>query len=108
MWSPDGKRIGIVSSGGYGVIDIPSQSYIPITAIPATGFWAWCPDSRHVVFVRDGDLYLADVENGGEATLLANPAEGNVYQFGSVSDDGRWIYATIERNEVDIWMMEKE
>jgi Tol biopolymer transport system component len=67
----------------------------------------WYADSRHMVFAQDGDLYMVDLDTG-ESRRLADPDEGNVFQFGSVSDDGRWVYVTLERTEVDIWMMERE
>jgi Tol biopolymer transport system component len=112
-WSPDGNRIAIGYREGpavkLGILEVTTDTFTfhPVPGPSGAVMVVWYADSRHMVFAQDGDLYMVDLDTG-ESRRLADPDEGNVFQFGSVSDDGRWVYVTLERTEVDIWMMERE
>jgi Tol biopolymer transport system component len=109
--SPDGTCLAVAYRSGTdiaaGIVELETNTFRQVPGIDAAGTLMWYADSRHLIFDRDGDLVLSDIDSGDQR-LLVDPADGNVFQFGSVSNDGRWVYVTLERSEVDIWMMEQE
>jgi TolB protein len=71
-WSPDGGKIAFnVREGGafsVAIMDLHGGG----TRIVATGERpVWGPDSRHIIYSNDGDLYLMDVQTGRKKVIIS-------------------------------------
>ena len=111
-WSPDGRRLlgGLTNSSGGSVglatYDLATKSVRRLTgqsAAAATLSSAWLPDSRRIIFIESDkqNLFLIDADTGRRKDL------GSKLELGIgvvIAPDGRTIYATIARQQADIWM----
>lgn len=101
-WSRDGRSIIAYSNRGAGMI-VYSTDTTTARRASATGVKPrWMSDSRRVIFVDAGRLFLLDVASGRSRELyriadelIADPA---------ISPDDRTIYFVRQREESDIWM----
>jgi eukaryotic-like serine/threonine-protein kinase len=103
-WSPDGKKL----IGGFRTVDVgigvftfATNQYEKITDFDAQP--AWLPDSRRVVFAREGKAFIADVVSK-KVEQLTLPVDyvRNV----AVSPDGHLLYYTTFTSESDIWLLD--
>ncbi|MBM3744354.1 MAG: hypothetical protein FJW34_00980 [Acidobacteria bacterium] len=108
-WSPDGGKLagdrlraeGTVS--GVSVYDLGSQKYETATAFGARP--RWLSDSRRLLFVHQGKIYLVDTKSGRIHEVLAvAPHEVQAYKL-SLSRDDRLLYFSVETTEADVWLM---
>ncbi|MGC1620449.1 MAG: winged helix-turn-helix domain-containing protein [Candidatus Acidiferrum sp.] len=73
---------------------LPLPSGSPRRIGDIEGGWAsWAPDSKHLLFARDFNIYLA-AENGNDVRKVVSGAEGNPEQL-RVSPDGSRIRFTV-------------
>ena len=64
---------------------------------------ALTPDGQRVVFQRDGDLWITDIDGTNQAQLTDTDADE---WESSISPDGRWIaFASNRSGNDDIWLM---
>ncbi|HXD33573.1 MAG TPA: protein kinase [Pyrinomonadaceae bacterium] len=103
-WSPDGKKLVGSFRGvdtGLGIFSFETKSYEKLTDWDAQP--AWLPDSRHVVFAREGKTYIADVVSKKIEPLIL-PVD--FVRTVAVSPDGHLLYFTAYSSESDIWLLD--
>jgi len=103
-WSPDGKKlIGAFRrvDVGIGTYTFETNSYDKIADYDAQP--AWLPDSRHVVFTREGKAFICDVVTKKIDQLTLLPSE--YIRTVAVSADGHLLYFTTYSSESDIWLL---
>jgi hypothetical protein len=78
--SPDGSRIGFLMTDDAGVVQFwtvspngPPPTQVTRNPHPVGSAFTWHPDGRRVAFVRDGAVWLTDV-NTGRAERVSPPA----------------------------------
>ena len=83
-WSPDGKRIALISEGQISTFDIASAKGTPLTSFPGREFSdaAWTVDGRGLL-VNDRDS--ASVSTNGQLGFVSYP----MGRFRSLSNDSR-------------------
>jgi serine/threonine-protein kinase len=93
-WTPDGQRVAF-SWLSEGVLQLAWQradgTTPPEGLVRDLGFpSSWSPDGRHLAFTRDGDIWIANVENGKAAVepLARTP---DIELWPEFSPDGRWL-----------------
>lgn len=103
--SPDGTLIAVTGDGpsGSGVFLVtPTESEGPKLWFQGNGA-TWFPDSRRVVFSRQGDLWIARV--GSTDVTQVTRDEANE-RSPSVSPDGKWIaFYSTRSGPQDIWLV---
>jgi Tol biopolymer transport system component len=113
-WSPDGRRLaGTVRtpsgpSAGLAIYDIAARTTRLIAGMPVTGVTWLARDNRRVLVRSTDDLHLVDVDSGRTKKLAAN-AGGITRGIGAgllVSPDGRTIYASVARQQADVWVVD--
>ena len=102
-WSPDGKLLAgqIVTAAGYSGVAIysfDSQQYERLVELPA-GNCRWLNDSRRLLFLSAGKLYILDSVSKEYEEVL------DLGGFFSLSRDNRTIYFDRYLQEADIWML---
>ncbi len=103
-WSPDGKLLAgaiITAAGrpdGVAIYSIVSQQYQRLVELPG-GHCRWLNDSRRLLFLSEGKLYLLDSVSKEYEEVLDSAG-----QF-SLSPDNRTIYFNSSLVEADIWML---
>ena len=76
VWTPNGKRLIVVSGGSLYRIDVDGSGLKPLGASGRA--LAFSPDSKFLSFIKDGDLWLWDHEDElVRATRVAKPKIGN-------------------------------
>jgi hypothetical protein len=69
----------------------------------------WLNDSKRMIFVDDGKLYLIRLGQATRKLILAPKAGLSVERRGfAVSKDNAWIYYSGSRVESEVWMGEVE
>jgi Tol biopolymer transport system component len=108
-WSPDGERIaGFTQAEGGQVTGIATYELATgkFTKVSETGQDPmWLSDSRRLLFVDEGKIYLLDREFPGRRLVL-QPRDGLAVErrgFG-VSRDDQWIYYSASRVQSEIWL----
>ena len=75
------------TKGTYYVWDFPAKRLLPVSARPGYQMFAkFSPDGRRVGFVRDNNLYVADLAAGAETALTTDGGE-NV-----INGTSDWVY----------------
>ena len=111
-WAPDGRRLvgTVVNTAGsaiaVGVYDVATRTARSVTD-GASGFlgFVWLSDSRRVVYA-DPDastIWLLDVESGRRKALVTDLKLGLGL---AISPDRRTLYASISREQADLWMID--
>jgi Tol biopolymer transport system component len=108
-WSPDGKSIagftqneaGLVS--GVATFDLASGDFEKLSETGQDP--VWLRDSRRLLFVDDGKIYLLR-RNGATRKLVFAPKDGlAVERRGfALSKDDQWIYYSASRVESEVWV----
>jgi len=98
-WSPDGLSIAGHTASGVWVYSFETKAY---TAI-APGAWPrWLSDSRRLVYVSGGRIFLADVATKQTREILA--VEGETLGSPRLTKDDRYLYFTRAKPGADIWL----
>ncbi|MGA8658527.1 MAG: hypothetical protein WB586_20500 [Chthoniobacterales bacterium] len=73
-WSPDGKKVtfNVRSSGTFQVAVLDLNSGTARVVVSDGEDPIWGPDSRHILFARDGGLYMFDTVTGREARIVGD------------------------------------
>jgi serine/threonine protein kinase len=105
-WSPDGTMLAgfyePASGGGIGFYSFATRQYVRITdfnAIPR-----WLPDSKRLIFPRDGKAMIIDIETKRIREVL--PEIRDQIRNVAVSRDGKLLYYTDQTSESDIWLLD--
>lgn len=109
-WSPDGRKLagnklpaGAPSSTL--VYSLETQQYEELTDFGRAP--VWLSDSRRLLFLHQGKLYLIDSRSKKVRELLS--VAPNEFGFGvTISRDDRQIYFSLVTTEADIWLMNLE
>ncbi len=103
--SPDGKWIATTGSGAEG----PGIYLVPVDGTAAPKLWtkgsaaAWFPDSRHLVFSRDNDLWSVPIGAATATRLTEDQADERAPQ---VSPDGSQVaFYSTRSGYQDIWLV---
>jgi Tol biopolymer transport system component len=108
-WSPDGRLLAgelKQSDGGFWgltVYRLDSQTYERIGPTGPSPNARWLPDSRRLLFLRDGKIDLIDSQSKRIRQVFTAGPRRDIFSFG-LSADGRWIAFTVEVAEADIWL----
>jgi serine/threonine-protein kinase len=93
-WTPDGQHLAFswLSEGVFHIAWQRADGTTPPEVLAPGDAWpsSWSPDGRHLTVVKDGDIWVATVENG-KATLqpLARTPEAELWP--EFAPDGRWL-----------------
>jgi Tol biopolymer transport system component len=107
-WSPDGKRIaGFTQKSDGNITGIATYDF----AQGAFTRWSevgqdpvWLRDSRRMMFVHEGKLWLLDTADGIRRVVIQSP-DWEVERRGfALSRDDRWIYYSGSRTASDVWL----
>ena len=112
-WSPDGSRLagtlypdrGIRSSAvrdtaGIVIYSIDGRSYTKVTNVGSQA--RWLSDSRRLVFVSEGKVFLVDRRSRKVRDLVSEP--GRDITLATPSRDDRHIYVLRVSAEADVWL----
>jgi D-alanyl-D-alanine carboxypeptidase len=80
-WSPDGRRIAFLSSGGVHVMNADGRAHQRVARGSTP---AWSPDGRLIAFLRSGDIYVTNADGTRQRRLARGSAP-------AWSPDGRRI-----------------
>jgi Tol biopolymer transport system component len=69
---------------------------------------AWLSDSRRLLFLNNGKIFLLDGVSGGSKELVSAMPEEIARRGFAVSPDDRRIYFSVSTTEADVWMAEFE
>jgi Tol biopolymer transport system component len=98
-WSPDGRKVAGHTNSIW-VYSFDTKTYSRI----ADGTWpVWLGDSRRLVYMYGGRLFLVDTVAPQPREILARP--GEVLGDPSLTRDGRQLYFTHATTGADIWLM---
>jgi Tol biopolymer transport system component len=104
-WSADGKTLaGQTRTSGIAVFSLESRRYHKLTDFG--GSPRWLSDSRRLMFLYQGKLYLLDTRAKKSREILS-PASQPVGRF-SISLDNRLICYDVSTSESDVWLMTLE
>ena len=88
-------------AAGIGVYSLESHEFKRLTQMGSSPWWL--SDSRRLLFVHSGKLYLVDSQAGRVKELLSLAPQ--VAVMGAASRDDRWIYFSLQATEADVWQM---
>jgi Tol biopolymer transport system component len=111
-WSPDGQRLagwrqrteGAPPASNIVLYSFVSQQYEQLTDVGNGPIWL--SDSRRLLFLRQGHLWLADSQSKKFHEILS-VAPHNIASLG-LSRDNRLICFSLSATEADIWLMTLE
>lgn len=105
-WSPDGKKLAgfyeAAAGSGIGYYSFETRKFERFTdfnSIPR-----WLPDSRRLIFERNGRPTILDTETGKLSEIL--PEIADRFRNIGVSRDGKLLYYTTLESESNIWMLD--
>jgi Tol biopolymer transport system component/serine/threonine protein kinase len=107
-WSPDGSMLAgfLNRENGIALYNVAARTYRKLT--PTGADPVWLSDSRRLLYLDKGKIYLLDSATGATRELVsANPEEIARRGF-SISPDDRRVYFSISTTEADVWMLEFE
>ncbi len=109
-WSPDGRQLagpwqprGLRSR--LGAYSFQTRSFTPLTNGRGL-FPVWLNDNRRVLYVEAGKLLLSDpvTQQEREVFSLLPHRISSV----AVTRDNRGLYISVEENEADIWLLDRQ
>jgi len=109
-WSPDGRklagnRLPVEAPVSTLVYSLETQQYEQLTDFGRAP--VWLSDSRRLLFLHQGKLYLIDSQSKNVRELLS--VSPNEFGFGvTISRDDRQLYFSLVTTEADIWLMTLE
>jgi Tol biopolymer transport system component len=109
-WSPDGRKLAgnklpAEAPVSTLVYSLETQQYEKLTDFGRAP--VWLSDSRRLLFLHQGKLYLIDSQSKKVRELLS--VAPNEFGFGvTISRDDRQIYFSLVTTEADIWLMNFE
>jgi Tol biopolymer transport system component len=109
-WSPDGRKLAgnkfpASAAASTLVYSLETQHYEKLTDFGRSP--VWLSDSRRLLFIHQGKLYLVDSQSRKVRDLLS--LAPNEFGFGvTISRDDRQIYFSLVTTEADIWLMKLE
>jgi len=109
-WSPDGRKLAgnklpAEAPVSTLVYSLETQQYEKLTDFGRAP--VWLSDSRRLLFLHQGNLYLIDSQTKKVRELLS--VAPNEFGFGvTLSRDDRHIYFSLVTTEADIWLMNLE
>ncbi len=109
-WSPDGNRIASTIYGddpkveGVSIYNFDTNKHQILTDYGETPIWL--SDSKRLIFFDTDKIFLADTSTNKIKEILS--VTPNSLQIIKMSPDDRSIYASMNKNEADIWLVEFE
>ena len=102
-WSPDGKRLaGQSEDPGIFIYSLASRGYERFTGDPLAVFPNWVHDSRRLLFLREGRVFIGDTMTRSSRELLKPPAN-SAFLAAFTSPDDAVLYTLRSIEEGDIW-----
>jgi Tol biopolymer transport system component len=107
-WSPDGRKLGGwtigpgVTQAGVVVYDMEKKTFTRVTDFGTAP--QWLQDSRRLIFIHDGKIFLVDAETRRLRELLA-PAP-LIAGTTKLSKDGRKIFYLLSTIEADLCLLD--
>jgi Tol biopolymer transport system component len=101
-WSPDGQRLAGVGETGVVVCSLASRRFEKLAERGRQP--VWMPDSRRLLYVDGGRIFLLDSVTRETRQILA-PDDTSAFAVPDVSADGRTLYMVRESVEGDIWLL---
>jgi Tol biopolymer transport system component len=107
-WSPDGAMIAgfLNRENGIAVYNVASRAYRKLT--PAGADPVWLSDSRRLLYLDKGKIFLLDSATGATRELINATPEEIARRGFAIAPDDRRIYFSISTTEADVWMLEFE
>ena len=107
-WSPDGRMLAgfLNRDDGIAVYTLASRSFRKLTAHGADS--VWLSDSRRLLFLDRGKIYLLDSDSGSTRELVSVMPEEVARRGFALSPDDGHIYFSVSTTEADVWMVEFE
>ena len=101
-WSPDGQYLAgnVLGPGGVIVFSLATRKYARVTESGVGG--EWLNDSRRIVYLNKGKLFLVDRQTGKSREILSIP--GEFLGFLALTHDNRTLYFSQYVTEADVWM----
>lgn len=102
-WSRDGRWLaGGIDGRGAAIYSLETGTYAAI--LDGGNRPAWLPDSRTILYTRDGKILAYDMRSRKTRVVLEPPG-GSAYTGVDVSSDGRTLYLLRDAEEADIWLL---
>ena len=107
-WSRDGRSLAgfLNRDDGVAVYSLESRAFRRLTAQGADP--VWLSDSRRLLYLNKGKIFLLDSEAGSSKELVSIAPEEIARRGFAVSADDRRIYFSVTATEADVWMAEFE
>jgi len=107
-WSPDGAFLaGTLDRNGSAVPGVMIYSFASgrYERLTDAGFIpSWLHDSRTLLYLQEGRIFLYDLRSKAPRLLLEPPAN-SVFTSATVGPDDRTLYAVRATDEGDVWML---
>ncbi len=108
-WSSDGEKLACFLNGsfpinGITVYDFAAQKYEEMTKFGESP--VWLNDNRRIIFFETDKIYLLDTKTKKTKELLS--LAPNTMQSIRISNDNRFLYYNLRKNETDIWLATAE
>ncbi len=107
-WSPDGRHLtGTNGTGGIAWrYSFDTKTYTKVAENLSGSRFAWLPDRRRMIAVREGRLYILDTATGEARLLLDIP--GEVLDGPRLSPDGSSLYFVRSKQSGEVWLAQFE
>jgi Tol biopolymer transport system component len=110
-WSRDGRFLAGDTKGGgreAGIVVESLESGVRRRLTDSGESPRWLGDSRRLLYLRDGGLWLLDSATGASSNVISRPkASRTLFDFGLAADD-RWLVFVELTRESDIWLARLE
>jgi Tol biopolymer transport system component len=105
-WSPDGRMLAgfLDRENGLAIYSPTTRNYRKLTDSGADP--VWLSDSRRLLYLDRGKIYLLDTEQGRTREVVSVFPEEIARRGFDASPDDRQIYFSVSTTEADVWMVE--